>query len=145
MKQFRGEEAVAGEENKVEDGESITVERLEQLLMNIQLDDDQPNSGAADEVYQGLSQEEKQDFERFLQKQANEVLDVWEPWWIYRSQLATQAIEEVGEQNDSSIDYNMNRFGQERLTQQEGAKDMKEPNADDGDADFEDVSDEDEG
>ena len=120
LKQFRGEETVAGEETMAAEEEGISVERLEQLLSKVQLNDDADESGkvsreATDDIYNTLSEEEKRDFQQFLDKQANEVLDVWQPWWTYRTQLATQGIEEMDNQD---VDYNMNRFGQERLSKE---------------------------
>ena len=48
-----------------------------------------------------------------MKQKATGVLEVWEPWWTYRKPFAVEGIVEVGAE---TVEYNMNRFGQEHTT-----------------------------
>lgn len=71
----------------------------------------EPGSGEEghSEIYDELTEEEKKDFNSFLQKDAQNTLEIWEPWWLNRVQFTTTAIQEIDE--NAEIEYNMNRFG----------------------------------
>ena len=82
LKDFRGENSEE-EETKGESG--ISVERLEQLLKRVQLDPSEDNKQtAAKDICPDLTEEEKRDFDTFVQSQASKHVEVWQPWWTYR-------------------------------------------------------------
>ena len=66
-------------------------------------------------------------------------MNVWQPWWTYRTQFASKKIQEVRGKDDQS--YNMNRFGQERMSNEVEDISQEQLQAEDNDSDYEDVSD----
>ena len=81
LNEFRGEQddkEVETEESKSE----ISVDRLEKLLQRVNLD---PTEHCDTQFLKELTPEEKKDFDLFVSgKQAQQALEVWEPWWNYR-------------------------------------------------------------
>ena len=106
LRQFRGEETKEEEE---EDKGGISVDRLEHLLAKVNLEPEDASS-----AYDDLNEEEKKDFQAFIQqKEVQNAVQIWQPWWQHRKEFATAAIQEIDDTD--AIEYNMNRFGQEKF------------------------------
>ena len=82
LRDFRGENEDGGSP------EGTSVARLEQLLSKVNLEFQDPATGVS--AIEELSEEEKKEFDAFVLKEASQAIEVWEPWWKYRTHLATQ-------------------------------------------------------
>jgi len=68
-----GEEAADSD-----DSVSVTEEDLAQRLAGVDLDD-------ADQVWQKLSKEEKDEFQRIIASgDTSQIVPEWQPWWEYK-------------------------------------------------------------
>lgn len=90
LRQYRGDEEEPDDEESKQ--EAISVERLEQLLQKVDLN---PNEICETQLYNELNEEEKQDFNNFLSKNASQAIELWQPWWNYRTLFPTQAIQDL--------------------------------------------------